>query len=253
MKLAQDARDRVEREYYENGPKVRRSHRSLTAAITECDQNPIIAELKYASPSLGNIRKDGQPAEIARAMLAGGAKALSVVTDPDNFQGGTHVLAEVAEYVDAPVIMKDVIVSPAQLEVGSGAGADAVVLISEIFSRNLAEVNLGQMMGHARGLGLEVLVETNDPTEFEALRKQRPDLYGVNNRNLSTFQVELSTTEKILALAGELDRPVVSESGIESREDVRRLKKAGADAFLVGTSIMRSPNIEAKVRELVTA
>jgi indole-3-glycerol phosphate synthase len=98
-----------------------------------------------------------------------------------------------------------------------------------------------------------VLVEANSGSEFESLRRFRPDLYGINNRNLSTFQLDLGTTEKILAEMIDMDRPVVSESGIESPHDIRRLKAAGATAFLVGTSIMKSPDIESKVMELVNA
>src|SRR5207245_3190807 len=100
---------------------------------------------------------------------------------------------------------------------------------------------------------LVILYETNSVIKFESLRRFRPDLYSINNRNLSTFQLDLSTTEKILAGNVDMDRPVVSESGIESAHHIRRLKAAGAEAFLIGTSIMKSLDIEAKVRELVSA
>ncbi len=251
--LAQSARERVGRGYYHDVPRVRRPHHSLTRAIQRCEGTPIITEVKFASPSAGVIRKAEGPVRVAKAMLAGGACALSVLSDPDNFGGGVDILAEVAGQVEVPVVMKDVVVSQAQLEAGSRAGADAVVLISEVFSRGLGEVGLDPMVEKAHGLGLEVLIEANDGEEFDMLRKHAPDLYGINNRDLSTFQLELGTTEEILARAGKLDRLVVSESGIESAIDIRRLRKAGADAFLVGTSIMRSSDIEGKVRELVRA
>ena len=128
-----------------------------------------------------------------------------------------------------------------------------MVLISEIFSRKLSNVGLDSMILEANRLRLEVLVEANSAGEFENLRKFTPDLYGINNRDLSTFQLDLSTTERILAENSDLDRPIVSESGIESPDDIRRLKAAGAGAFLVGTSIMKSSDIERKVRELVNA
>jgi indole-3-glycerol phosphate synthase len=222
-------------------------------AIQRCETTPIITEVKFASPSSGRIRNADRPTRIANAMLAGGACALSVLSDPDNFGGGVDILAEVAAQVEVPMVMKDIVVSQAQLEAGSRAGADAVVLISEVFSKGLGEAGLDLMADKAHALGLEVIIEANDGEEFDMLRKHGPDLYGINNRNLSTFQLDLGTTEAILAGAGKLDRPVVSESGIESATDVRRLRKAGANAFLVGTSIMRSSDIEGKVRELVKA
>ncbi len=252
-RLAQSARERVDRGYYQDVPRVRSPRHSLTRAVHQCRETPVITELKFASPSAGLLRKAEEPISIANAMLSGGACALSVLCDPDNFKGGLHILAEVAERAEVPVVMKDIVVSQTQLEAGSRAGADAVVLISEIFSRGLGEVGLDLMMDKARALGLQVLVEASDGEEFDILRKHAPDLYGINNRNLSTFQLELRTTEKILARAGKLDKGVVSESGIESPADIRRLRKAGANAFLVGTSVMRSPDIEGKVRELVRA
>ncbi len=223
------------------------------SAIEKTRMTPIITEVKFASPSAGKIRERENPVSIAKAMLAGGACALSILTDPDNFQGGLDVLAQVAGNFDTPIVMKDILVSTAQLRAGAQAGADAVVLISEVFTRGLAETTPDGMMRYARNIGLEVLVEANSAKEFERIRKFDPDLYGVNNRDLSTFQLELSTTEKILSQVGSPDRLVVSESGIESASDIIRLKRAGAEAFLVGTSIMKSPNIERKVREFASA
>jgi len=253
VKLVDDARRRGKRGYYDCGPTFRRSRKGLSRAIQEARSNPIITEIKFASPSQGRIRGPEPAAGIAKEMVDGGACALSVLTEPENFDGGLQTLSGVAEQVNVPILMKDVVVSVAQLEAGAQAGADAVVLISEVFNRGLADLALGDFLGKARELGMEVLAEANGVEEFLELRKFEPDLYGVNNRNLSTFQLELSTTETILDRAGRMDRPVVSESGIESADDVRRLKSAGATAFLVGTSIMKSSNIEVKVRELVQA
>lgn len=249
--LAENARGRVRRGYYDRAIRVDRPHQSFVETIQKTSRTPIITEIKYASPSSGRIRGPGSAVTIARAMLEGGASGLSVLTDPDDFKGGLEILAEVASQTSAPLLMKDILVSPKQLEAGSSAGADAVVLISEIFSGELAEVKLDVMVAEARRLRLEVLVEANDSRQFDLMQKCEPDLYGINNRNLSTFQIELATTERILSLVGPTDRPVVSESGIESPADIRRLRKAGADAFLVGSSIMRSSNIQGKVRELV--
>ncbi len=250
-RLVENARSRVRRGYYDKTVRVDRPHQSLVETIRKTSRTPIITEIKYGSPSSGRIRESESPIAIAKAMLEGGASGLSVLSDPDDFKGGLEVLAEVSSRTSAPVLMKDILVSPRQLEAGSSAGADAVVLISEIFSAGLAEVKLEEMIDEARRLGMEVLVEANDSREFDLIQKYEPDLYGINNRNLSTFQVELATTERILARIGATDRPIVSESGIESSADIRRLRKAGADAFLVGSSIMRSSDIQGKVRELV--
>ena len=251
--LASKARARVKRGYYNSGGTANASPGSLVRAIHESRRTPVITEIKYASPSAGKIRESGNPVQIAKAMLSGGACAISVLTDPENFDGNLETLVTISRETRAPTIMKDIIVSPNQLQAGARAGAKAVVLISEVFSRKLSNVGLDSMILEANRLGLEVLVEANSASEFESLRRFRPDLYGINNRNLSTFQMDLSTTEKILAENVDMDRPVVSESGIESPSDIRRLKAAGARAFLVGTSIMKSPDIEGKVRELVSA
>jgi indole-3-glycerol phosphate synthase len=251
--LAAKARARVKRGYYTNSGTANESRRSLVKTIQESKKTPVITEIKYASPSAGKIKESGNPLLIAKAMLSGGACAISVLTDPENFDGDLDTLVAISREIEAPTIMKDIIVSPAQLRGAVRAGASAVVLISEIFSRKLSGVGLDSMILEANRLGLELLVEANSASEFESLRRFRPDLYGINNRNLSTFQLDLSTTEKILAENVDLDRPVVSESGIESPHDIRRLKAAGAEAFLVGTSIMRSSDIEGKVRELVNA
>src|SRR3989475_11318809 len=251
--LAAKARARVKRGYYDKVRTADTSRRNLVKAIQENRMTPVITEIKYASPSAGKIRESGNPILIAKAMLSGGACAISVLTDPENFEGNLETLTTISRDTEAPTIMKDITVSPKQLQAGARAGASAVVLISEVFTRKLSNVGLDSMILEANRLGLEVLVEANSASEFDSLRRFRPDLYRINNRNLSTFQLDLSTTEKILAENVDVDRPVVSESGIESPRDIRRLKAAGAEAFLVGTSIMRSFDIEGKVRELVNA
>ncbi len=243
----------MRRGYYDTEKVLRKTRQSLVQAIKTCGKNPVITEIKYASPSSGKIRGFESPLKIARAMLSGGACALSILTDPDSFRGGLNILSEVAEMVHVPVIMKDIIISAKQLKAGAQVGADAVVLISELFTNKMTELELDGMISEARKLGMEVLVEANGALEFEKVRNQKPDLYGINNRNLLTFQIDLGTTERILAKTRPLDRPLVSESGIDSAGDIRRLKAGGAGAFLVGTSIMKSPSVEGKVRELVNA
>src|SRR5436853_1808542 len=251
--LAQKARARVGRGYYNNVQTGKRSSKGLVETIQKHETTPIITEVKFASSSAGKIREHGDPLRIARAMLKGGACAISVLTDPEDFQGNLDTLAILSREADVPLVMKDIIVSPVQVQAAAKAGASAVVLISEIFSRRLTEEPLDRLVREAGRLGVEVLLEANSPEEFRKLPEHKPDLYGINNRNLSTFQLDLSTTERVLAMNGHVDRPVVSESGIESRRDIVRLKNAEASAFLVGTTIMKSPDVESKVRELVNA
>jgi len=251
--LALKAGARVERGYYDNVQTGKLSSKSLVETIQRLESTPVITEVKFASPSAGKIRDHGDPLRIARAMLKGGACAISVLTDPDDFQGNMETLATLSREVDVPLVMKDIIISPVQVQAAARAGASAVVLISELFSRRLTEEPLDRLVREAGRLGVEVLLEANSPEEFRKLPEHKPDLFGINNRNLSTFQLDLSTTERVLAMNGHVDRPVVSESGIESRRDIVRLKNAGAEAFLVGTSIMKSSDVESKVRELVNA
>jgi len=251
--LALKAAARVGRGYYDNVQTGKRSSKSLVETIQRLERTPVITEVKFASPSAGKIRKRGDPLRIAKAMVKGGACAISVLTDPEDFQGNLDTLATLSREVDVPVVMKDIILSPVQIRAAARAGACAVVLISELFSRQLTAEPLDKLVREASRLRVEVLLEANSPEEFRKLPEHKPDLYGINNRSLSTFQLDLSTTERVLAMNGHVDRPVVSESGIESRRDIVRLKNAGAEAFLVGTSIMKSPDVEAKVRELVNA
>src|SRR5437879_11038708 len=251
--LALKAGARVGGGDYHNVQIGKRPREGLVESIQRLESTPIITELKFASPSAGKIREHGDPLRIAKAMLKGGACAISVLTDPDDFQGNLDTLATLSMEVDVPLVMKDIIVSPVQIRASARAGASAIVLISELFSKRLTEELLDRLVREAGRLGLEVLVEANSPEEFRKLPEHKPDLFGINNRNLSTFQLDLSTTERVLAMNGHVDRPVVSESGIENPRDIVRLKNAGAKAFLVGTSIMKSSAVESKVRELVNA
>jgi indole-3-glycerol phosphate synthase len=252
--LANEAKGRIRKGYYDNPPHASHPRRSLRIALRECStKNPVIAEIKYASPSQGRIRSSDPPTEIAGKMLDGGACALSILTAPDSFEGAIENIVDVSAKVDVPVLMKDIVVSPVQLRAGARAGSDAVVLIAELFERGLAKTTMSEMIREARKLGLEVLVEASSTENFAELRKFEPDLYGINNRDLSSLEVRLETTEEILS---KRDRPpglIVSESGIETSVDVRRLRAAGADAFLVGSAIMKSENVKEKVRELVDA
>ena len=212
--------------------------RSLSAALRQASGVAVIAEVKRRSPSRGLIRPDFDPVAIARAYEEAGAAAISVLTDERFFGGELGFLEAIREAVDLPLLRKDFVVDPYQIDEARVAGADAVLLIVAA----LTPERLAQLHRHARGLGLDVLVEVHDEAEWEVARRIGADLVGVNNRDLRTFEVDLSTTERIAALGGDDDVLLVAESGIATCEDIERLQRFGARGFLVGESLMREPD-----------
>jgi indole-3-glycerol phosphate synthase len=252
--LADGAYATVASGYYTvNEPPERHRCLSLLESIRRCTKNPVIAEVKFASPSQGTIQTDGDPLSTANAMIRGGATAISVLTEPKRFAGSLENLTNIRRSIDAPLMMKDIVVSPVQINAAARLGADAILLIYRLFNTDRCEASLEEMISHAHSEGLEVLLEVHDKEEFERVADTSADLIGVNNRDLSTFRVDLFTTVNILKTVDHRNKTVVSESGIRSAEDLRLLRAAGANAFLVGTSLMQSGDIESKVRELVEA
>ncbi|MGA3060079.1 MAG: indole-3-glycerol-phosphate synthase [Candidatus Bathyarchaeia archaeon] len=249
--LARVAQITIESEYYETVKQADSMHISLQKAILECQGVPVIAEIKSASPSAGIIRENVNPIEIAKAMQRGGATALSVLTEPKQFNGSLEALAEAREAVELPILMKDIILSPLQIQTASKMGANAVLLIKALFDRGYCERSLDEMIAGAHLLGLEVLLETHTESEFQSAIKTGADLIGINNRNLGTLKVDLNVTKQILAKTNPKDKVVVSESGISTPADIRFLRESGACVFLIGSAIMSSDNIEEKVSEFV--
>ncbi|MGA2523582.1 MAG: indole-3-glycerol-phosphate synthase [Candidatus Bathyarchaeia archaeon] len=251
--LAHVAQITIEGEYYENAKASESLHLSLRKAILQDQSNPVITEIKIASPSSGIIRKKVDAGEVARAMQRGGAVALSVLTEPKHFDGSLEALAEARKAVQIPILMKDIILSPVQLYAANKIGANAVLLIKALFDRGYCDRTLDEMIAGAHILGLEVLLETHTETEFQSAVKTDADFVGINNRDLATLKVDLNVTKKILEKNGSNGKPVVSESGIATPADILFLRGSGARAFLVGTAIMSASNIEEKVREFVIA
>jgi indole-3-glycerol phosphate synthase len=211
----------------------------------------LIAEVKKASPSAGVIRADFDPVRIAQEYEAAGATCLSVLTDAPFFQGALEYLCRIRAAVSLPVLRKDFILEDCQIEEALAWGADAILLIVAI----LTDAKLRELMACARDLDLAVLVEVHDEAELDRALAAGAELIGVNNRNLKTFATDLATTER---LAGCLWRRVqrseivlVAESGIHHRADVVRLARCGAQAILVGESLMRERDLAAKARELL--
>ncbi|MCS5699725.1 indole-3-glycerol phosphate synthase TrpC [Cyanobium sp. FGCU-52] len=224
----------------------------IAALKASCRKPAVIAEVKKASPSKGVIREDFDPVAIARGYAAGGASCLSVLTDKAFFQGGFEVLVQVREAVDLPLLCKDFILSPYQLYQARAAGADAALLIAAI----LTDSDLAYLLKVARSLALAVLVEVHDAEEMErVLALEGVELIGINNRDLSTFVVDLATTEQLMQRFGPAVRErgalLVSESGLFTREDLDRAVEAGADAVLVGEALMRQSDVTAALDTLI--
>jgi indole-3-glycerol phosphate synthase len=227
--------------------------RDFVAALrSSCRKPAVIAEVKKASPSKGVIRENFDPVAIARGYAAGGASCLSVLTDKAFFQGGFDVLVQVRQAVDLPLLCKDFILSPYQLYQARAAGADAALLIAAI----LTDQDMAYLLKVARSLGLAVLVEVHDAAEFErVLVLDGVELIGINNRDLSTFCVDLATTERLMERFGAAVRGkgalLVSESGLFHRDDLDRVVSAGADAVLVGEALMRQSDVTAALETLI--
>ncbi len=221
--------------------------RGFTERLRAARENgpAVIAEIKKASPSAGVIREDFRPAAIARSYAAAGAACLSVLTDRDFFQGDAAYLEAARQACSLPVLRKDFIIDPWQVYESRAIGADCILLIVAV----LGQSQLEDLLGLAGASGMDVLVEVHDEREMERAMALEPALIGVNNRNLNTFTTSLETTERLRAmLSGE--HLLVSESGIGTRDDVKRLRACGVDAFLVGEAFMRAADPGAALRRL---
>ncbi len=201
------------------------------------DAPAILAEIKKASPSKGVIRPDFDPPTLARQLRAGGATALSVLTDEPFFQGSLEYLEQVSEAGSLPCLRKDFIVDSFQILEARAHRADAILLIAAA----LTDAELERFTEEAHALELDVLCEVHTAAELDRVRDLGCDAYGVNNRDLATFEV---TLDRSLDLAADLppDAVRIAESGIRSRADIDMLREAGFHAFLIGESLMRAPN-----------
>ena len=221
--------------------------RGFRAALAESPAPAIIAEIKRRSPSRGEIRHDFDPVVCAHDYEEGGAAALSVLTDEPFFGGHLDTLRAVRAEVGLPLLRKDFVLSPYQVDEARAAGADALLLIVAALEPDA----LDTLHGYARQRQLDVLVEVHDEAEMEVALGVGADLVGVNNRDLRTFDVDLGVTERLgKIVAGLPDVLLVAESGIHLPEDTDRLGRAGARAFLVGESLMREPDMAQALRRL---
>lgn len=211
----------------------------------EADGINIIAEFKRRSPSKGVIRANADVSQIVRSYQAGGAAAVSVLTEHDYFDGSLADLRAVKQSIELPVLRKDFVFDPYQVFEAAAAGADAVLLIVAV----LEDEQLESLRRLTEELGMDALVEVHNSEEMDRAARCGAKLVGVNNRDLRTFQVSLETSVQLAPLAPR-DALLVSESGLTSAADVQRLREHGFHGFLIGETLMRAACPEAALREL---
>lgn len=230
---------------------LKSSNQDFVKIIRENQHATLITEIKFSSPSLGEIKKLSDPVEIAKSMVNGGAKALSILTQPYLFSGTPEFFIKIRKQIEVPLLMKDIIIDKSQIDTAKKIGADYFLLIQSMFDKGFVN-NLEELIGYGHKNGIKVLLESHTKSEFENSLKTEADILGINNRNLDTLELDIVNTKKILSNYDK-SRIVISESGIETPDDIRFLHNSGADAFLVGSSIMKSDNIQENVSKLVNA
>jgi indole-3-glycerol phosphate synthase len=206
----------------------------------------LIAEVKKTSPSCGVIRQDFNHLEITKTYQKAGAQAISVLTEEDYFQGSLLYLREIKDAVDLPLLRKDFILEPYQIYESRFFGADAVLFIADLLTRE----TLTELIGLADSLSLDYLVEVHDEKQLKKILHLKVPLIGINNRNLHTLEVDPATTERLFPLIPK-DKTVVVESGIKSAQDVLFLKILGVSAVLIGTAFMQADDLTRKIEELM--
>ena len=250
-KLVNNSQMAIDDGIYDIDLNLQKSNKDFVQIIKTNPHATLLTEVKFASPSLGKIRTLTDPASIAKQMIAGGSKALSVLTQPHLFHGSPEYFIKVRQSVDIPLLMKDIMIDKIQIDAAKKIGADYMLVIQSLFDQGyLKEIDEFIDYGHKQGL--EILLEVHTKEEFQNALKTEADIIGINNRNLDTLEIDLKTTQVVLE-GYEKSRIIISESGINTTEDIQYLKKCGADAFLIGSSIMKSNNIEEQVKKLVNA
>ena len=250
--VAQLRADPASRDFGERALEIRKNaqpHRFLRVVESDPQRLIIIAEFKRRSPSVGIIRDDLTVSEIVRCYERGGADAISVLTDEEYFGGSIADLCAARSVTKLPLLRKDFIIDRIQILEAATAGADAVLLIVAA----LDDVSLGQLRTLAEDeLGLDALVEVHSSEELTRALNAGAKIIGVNNRDLRTFRVSLNTSERLIVEAPR-DKIMISESGLQSAESLLRLRKVGFRGFLVGEALMRAPDPETALRNLVAA
>ncbi len=242
--------DQIVSKKYEELMNIKAPKRSLYDALS-CDGISIIAEIKRASPSAGAIAKDVDAANRARQYEAGGARAISVVTERHFFKGDLKMLQLAKESSNLPILRKDFMFDELQIYESLFAGADAVLFIVSILKGN----KLCDLVKLAQDLGMETLVEVHDEDELTEALKSDAKAIGFNNRDLKTMTVDMGRCESLIKafclLEPGSERKLVAESGVRTKEDVKRLQELGFDGILIGETLMRSSNPTSLLKELL--
>lgn len=214
--------------------------------IKDSQNMNIIAEIKRSSPSKGNIDMNVDPVSQAKAYEKHGAAAISVLTDQPFFNGSMDDLRAVRAAVDIPILCKDFMISKLQIDEAQAAGANIILLIVAA----LDHVTLTELYIYAKSLNLEVLCEVHNEDEMEQALNLEVDMIGINNRNLKTFDVDLETTDRLASMVTDSNTILVSESGLRTQADIKTVEKSGANAILVGETLMRSDDLQATFKDL---
>jgi len=246
-KFIKAAKENVASGYYSKGGKFEGKKVSLRKKL-EARKFSLIAEIKHASPA-GEYSFDGMDVEkAAQSFLTNGADAISVVVEPQIFRGNLGNVA-IAKKTGLPVLFKDFVISEEQIEAASRVGADAVLIVARACDR--LQLGVEPMIDKAHSLGLEVLLECYDEKEMKRAVRTKADVFGINNRDLQTLNVDLNRTVDIVKKFGaDIKKPLISESGVRNRADVEFLMGCGVKGVLVGTAIWKATDIGEKIREL---
>jgi len=218
-----------------------KSEIDLQESIKNNSHASLITEIKFSSPAEGDIRQISDPIQIAKSMISGGAQALSILTQPYLFNGSPEYFIKIRKNM----------IDKIQIDAAKKMGADYFLLIQALFDNGFVS-DIDELIDYGHKKGLKILLEAHTKTEFENAIKTDADIIGINNRNLDTLEINLETTKQLLENF-QKSKIILSESGIKSAEDVKFLHNCGADAFLIGTSIMKSSDIQKRVSELVNA
>ncbi|MCC3144248.1 indole-3-glycerol phosphate synthase TrpC [Halanaerobium sp. Z-7514] len=241
--------DKIIKEKEKEVKALKKSRHSLIEKL-KAEELTLIAEIKKASPSKGLIRKDFKPVEQLMAYQAGGADAISVLTDQKFFQGSNQLLESLRKLTELPILRKEFIIDPIQVYQSFFIGADVILLIAAVLDLE----QLKELLATAEKLKLEVIVEVHNEAELDMVLNTEAEIIGINNRNLNNFEVDLNTTAKLLKLLQEKtprqNYYIIAESGIKSAADISYLKELGVDGVLIGETLMKAESPAAKIKEL---